>query len=52
MTGRICDLCLEYESGSQFLSYDNQAVEAMNLENTAEQIFNSALDTESEKKGE
>ena len=33
------------------LSYDNQAVEAINLGSTAEQTFDTALHTESEKKG-
>ena len=33
------------------LSYNNLAVEAMNLESTAEQTFDTALRTESEKKG-
>ena len=35
----------------QFLNYDSQAVEAMNLENAAEQIFDTALQTELENKG-
>ena len=34
----------------QCLSNDSQAVEAMNLESTAEQTFDTALDTESENK--
>ena len=34
----------------QSLSNDSQAVEAMNLESTAEQTFDTALDTESENK--
>ena len=32
------------------MSNDSQAVEAMNPESTAEQTFNTALDTESENK--
>ena len=35
----------------QSLSYDSQAVEAMNLGSTAEQTFDTALHTESENKG-
>ena len=35
----------------QSLSYDNQAVEAMNLENAAEQTFDTALHTESANTG-
>ena len=34
----------------QSLSNDSQAVEAMNLESTAEQTFDTALDTESKNK--
>ena len=33
------------------MSYDSQALEAMNLESTAEQTFDTALHTESENKG-
>ena len=33
------------------MSYDSQAVKALNLESTAEQIFDTALHTESETKG-
>ena len=35
----------------QYLSYDSQAVETMNLESAAEQTFDTALHTESENKG-
>ena len=35
----------------QSLCYDSQAVEGMNLEDTAEQTFDTALHTESENKG-
>ena len=37
-------------TSTQSLSYDGQAVEAMNLESTAEQTFDTALHTESENK--
>ena len=33
------------------MNYDSQAEEAMNLENTAEQTFDTALRTKSENKG-
>ena len=41
---------LAHSPSIQSVSNDSQAVEAMNLESTAEQTFDTALDTESENK--